>query len=203
MCSQASRKADEMLLGCSDSVGHVLFEIGGSFPDAAAICRMLERYLSDAQVSDQALAACVGGVFMQFYEPVAPSARTPVVSEFDPLELCNSLPEDLFLSCAQAVHYAAGSALRDLSRDTSLGDLSPPELLEIYKRRVPTALSEGVAMCSTLGEGASLCERELGRYGVQALRGFPQETAHSLICDALSRDSSRAYCLQTARNILG
>lgn len=183
---------------CGDSVGHALWELEGSFPQAVARCMRVESPTGDA---------CVSGVFMQLYRPVAPTSGgssgdvwVPPVSREGVRALCGGLLDDRALTaCAAAAHYAFAPELQS-ARDQVLaagGELAAAE------RVFRPVLDEALEFCSGFAApGDERCTMETVRYALQMLRYLPSAEVEALVCERLDEGAVLAHCRNAAAAVL-
>ncbi len=176
-------------LGCADSVGHVIWEREQEFSTAVDGC------FASTQVMIEVSEACVSGVFMQFYRPVAPSGSTGTwsapVSDEEIIGLCAGLAPVRQPACAEATHYAFSDELRTVRDRVLDGDLEASE-------GFPALLTRVVGFCSGFSnEGSLRCVDASARYFLQALQGIPSADPVAWVCDHVP-PSRRDRCLDAA-----
>lgn len=177
--------------GCGDSVGHALYETVGEFSGAAEACTLHPKVLD----------ACVSGVFMQFFSPVAPSDKGDQLGSAVPVdslpELCRSVGGDVRTSCQRATYYAYSQILGPvryrMSKSDRPGNVFFDEFLPVYR--------QGVAFCESHGgPGGAGCTEDLNRMTLQLLLPFDDPVLLEAVCDAAPRDS-KAFCRTVAANL--
>ena len=181
---------------CGDSVGHAVWEVERAFPDGVGLCMAAPSPVGDA---------CVSGVFMQLYRPVAPSSAgdavwSPPLSRGEVLDLCRDLgaprAEE---ACAAAAHYAFApdlQAARDEVLDASDRTAAAGEIF------VPI-LEDGLEFCTGFaGPGAERCAMELSRYALQMLRYLPSDPVEALVCGRVPAGTVLSHCRNAAAVIL-
>ena len=209
-------------LGCADSVGHMVWELEGEFGRAVDQCFSVSApatsttatsttATSTTATSSTAAAtaaspdgasapahsvseACLGGVFMQFYRPVAPSSErgqwSAPIDDAGIVDLCRSLPPAREPACAEAAHYAFSDELRRL-RDAVLADGAAAS-------EFPSLLTDALEFCGRFsGPGAARCTDASARYFLQATQGLPDLDPVALICAPLA-PAPRDRCTATA-----
>lgn len=183
---------------CGDSVGHALWEVEGSFPVAVQRCLTVPSPTGDA---------CVSGVFMQLYRPVAPSAAagdpaewSPPLSHAEVRALCAALATDRAAgACAAAAYYAFAPELME-ARDRVLASGDPVvSAAEVF---VPV-LEEALVFCSEFPAGSdAACAKEVVRYSLQMLRYLPAPAAEELVCGRALAGQVLDHCRKAAAALL-
>lgn len=182
---------------CGDSIGHALWEIEGAFAPAVTRCMRIASPAGDA---------CVSGVFMQLYRPVAPSSQAsesttawvPPVSRGEVAKLCASLPDDRASSaCAAAAHYAFAPDLQN-ARDQVLATTDPLGAAETVFLPV---LDDALTFCAGFA-AADRCSMEVTRYALQMLRYLPSTEVESLVCGRVQTSTVRKHCQNAAAAVL-
>lgn len=182
---------------CGDSVGHALWEIDRSFPSAVARCMRATSPVGDA---------CVSGVFMQFYRPVAPTSGedagewSPPLSRREVRGLCAALEDErASVACAAAAHYAFAPDLQQ-ARDRVLAATDPRAAADSVF--VPV-LDEAASFCAGFpGDAGDRCAMEVSRYALQMLRYLEAGAVESLVCGRFAAPGVRSYCRSAADSIL-
>jgi hypothetical protein len=182
---------------CGDSVGHALWEIEEAFAPAVMRCMQTVSPAGDA---------CVSGVFMQLYRPVAPSSQAsesasiwaPPISREEVAELCASLPDDRSSSaCAAAAHYAFAPDLQN-ARDRVLATTDPLAAAETVFLPV---LDDALTFCAGFS-AADRCSMEVTRYALQMLRYLPSTEVEALVCGRVQTKDVLTHCQNAAAAIL-
>jgi hypothetical protein len=181
---------------CGDSVGHVLWEIEGSFSPAVLRCM---------RVGSPAGDACVSGVFMQLYRPVAPSsaealgsAWVPPVSREEVRALCAALPDErAATACAAAAHYAFAPDLGN-ARDLVL---AAPDPLAAAETVFLPVLDDALMFCAGF-DAADRCSMEVVRYALQMLRYLPSAEVEALVCGRIQASAVLTHCQNAAAVVL-
>lgn len=182
---------------CGDSVGHALWEIERDFVPAVSRCMQTVSPAGDA---------CVSGVFMQLYRPVAPSSQTsksastwvPPISREEVRKLCAALPDARSSSaCAAAAHYAFAPDLQK-ARDQVLSTTEPLAAAETVFLPV---LDEALMFCSGFA-AADRCAMEVTRYALQMLRYLPSAEVQALVCGRMQAGIVRQHCQNAAAAVL-
>lgn len=184
---------------CGDSVGHALWETESAFAPAVDRCIRVAAPVGDA---------CVSGVFMQFYKPVAPTTASPTdsisrwappVSQQEVYALCADLGlERAQSACAAAAYYTYAPDLGD-ARDVALGNADP---FAVAQERFVPLLDAGLVFCAGFDISADLCAKELVRYALQMLRSIPSGDVESLVCSRSMSLDVRNHCHKAARVLL-
>lgn len=183
---------------CGDSVGHALWEVEGSFPAAVQRCLTAPSPTGDA---------CVAGVFMQLYRPVAPSgasgdqaAWSAPLSRPEVRALCASLPAGRAgVACAAAAHYAFAPELTT-ARDRVLASGDP--VASAARVFVPV-LEEALGFCSEFPAGSdAACAKEVVRYALQMLRYLPSTDTEDLVCGRAPAGEVLDHCRKAAAALL-
>lgn len=177
--------------GCGDSVGHALYETVGEFSRAAEACTLHPKVLD----------ACVSGVFMQFFSPVAPSDKGDQLGSAVPVdtlpELCRSVVGDVRTSCQRATYYAYSQILGPIRYRMSKSDRPGKVFVDEF---LPGYL-QGMAFCESHGgPGGAGCAEDLSRMTLQLLLPFDDPDLLGAVCDVAPRDSE-AFCRTVATNL--
>jgi hypothetical protein len=178
-------------LGCADSVGHVIWEREQEFSTAVDGCFAATHGTHAVAVSE----ACVSGVFMQFYRPVAPSSApgtwSAPVSDEEIVGLCAGLAPVREPACAEASHYAFSDELRAVRDQVVDGEIEASE-------GFPALLTRVVEFCSGFStDGSVRCVDASARYFLQALQGIPAADPAALVCEHVP-STRRDRCLDVA-----
>lgn len=176
-------------LGCADSVGHVIWESEQEFSTAVDGC------FASSQTSVEVSEACVSGVFMQFYRPVAPSGSsgtwTAPVTDAEIIHLCAGLAPAREPACAEAAHYAFSDELRSVRDRVVDGKVD-------VAVGFPALLTQVVEFCSGFSsEGSVRCLDASARYFLQALQGVTPADPATAVCDHMPLPR-RSRCLDVA-----
>lgn len=181
---------------CGDSIGHAFWEIEESFAPAVQRCMRAKSPVGDA---------CVSGVFMQLYRPVAPSsvqngvsglAWVPSVSREEVRLLCDSLTDErAATACAAAAHYAFAPDLQN-ARDLVLAASDPLAAAETVFFPV---FNDALLFCTGF-DAADRCSMEVVRYALQMLRYLP--SAEDMVCGRIQAGVVLTHCRNAAAAIL-
>lgn len=181
---------------CGDSVGHAVWEVEQAFSDGVDLCMAAPSPVGDA---------CVSGVFMQLYRPVAPSSAgdtgwSPPLSRGEVLKLCRDLGTSRAEeACGAAAHYAFAPDLQT-ARDEVLA--APDRQSAAGEVFVPV-LEDGLEFCEGFAStGAERCAMELSRYALQMLRYLPSASVKELVCGRVPAGTVLSHCRNAAAVIL-
>lgn len=190
----AALDAEPERLGCGDSVGHAIWELEGEF--LPAVDRCFAANASSVPASATAVSeACLSGVFMQFYRPVAPSSKDgewyAPISDSDAIALCLALPPGREPACAEAAHYVFSDELKRLRTDAVDGTVDAEE-------GFPVLFEQALLFCGQFSEaGSRRCSDASARYFLQALRGLPGVDPRVAVCSVLPTQRQQR-CLDAA-----
>jgi len=175
------RETPGMLEACGDSVGHVVWESVGTFRPAVEACFTAG--------GDRVAENCVKGVFMQFYNPVAPSEQggmwAPPVGHGEVVALCSDLSTvPMRAACAEAAHYAWSDELTGVRAD--LWDLPADRRAGALGGVLLPTFGEALAFCAAFeGAGATRCAEQLLGFVLNALPPMPAEAVGAVVCEAV------------------
>lgn len=170
---------------CGDSIGHVIWEIEQSFQAASDWC---------LEVTSPAGDACVEGVFMQLYKPVAPVPKAReaqlvregvALSQTEIVNLCNGLEgERASVACAVAAYYS------------SIQDFDSVQVLDMRSDAGTTfrgMFAESLDFCARFTRGSTECMERITGHALSRLFGVQHV---EILCENLPWPPFTPLCLK-------